>query len=278
MLLYDCHCHSEHSHDSNMPIREIAEKCIELGFSGVSVTNHYDPLTPGLCDDLIDSERSGTLAAFDEISALREEYAGRIELLCGAEIGSPYRNKNNSDTITRDSRVDVIIGSVHVLLPIFNDGTVRNYNPYKERNPAEWDRIIESYFTDIYRNIAFCDIDIVGHVSYIQRYIDKDGAAPFNVKNYIDACVDIMKAAIAHNKAIEINAKSIDLCRKTPFSEFDFFKMYRDLGGELVTIGTDSHESNQFEGAFKAKELLKAVGYKNACYYKGRQPVFYSLD
>ncbi len=278
MKIYDCHCHSEHSHDSKQTVRQIAESAIELGFSGVAITNHYDYLTPGVDVSLIERERDNILLAFGDICALKEEYADRIELFCGAELGSPFLAKDRCDTVISDTRADVIIGSAHVVTPIYNDGSLRDYNPFREREPTEADRIVEAYFTDIYRNIAFCDIDIVGHISYLQRYIVKGKAAPFDFDRYIDACADIMRAAVNHSKAIEINAKSIDVCKNSPFNETAFFKLYRSLGGELVTIGTDSHAPEQFSLASKANELLKSVGFKYACYYKGRQPIFYSLD
>ncbi len=278
MRIYDCHSHSEHSHDSKQTIRQIADKALSLGFDGVTVTNHYDYLTPGVADELVEQERLNALAAIDEAIAIKQEYEGRLELLCGAEIGSPFRNKEKSDELIMHPNADVIIASAHVVTPTSNEGKIYDYNPFKERNPAESDRVVEAYFTDIYRNIAFCDIDIVGHVSYLQRYIVKDGVAPFNVKRYTDACVDIMKAAISRGIAIEINAKSIALCESAVFNELEFFKLYKSLGGELVTIGTDSHAPEHFELAFKAHELLKAAGFEKACYFKMRNPYFYSLD
>ncbi len=278
MVIYDCHCHSEHSHDSKQTVNDIAEKALSLGFCGVAITNHYDTYIPELTPDLIERERLCAVRAIDEICAVRNEYEGRLELFCGVEIGSPFNDAVKSKVFTSDPRMDVVIGSAHAFKYISGDGTVHGYNPFKERDPDECDRIVEAYFTDIYRNIAFCDIDIVGHVSYLQRYIVKNGEAPYSVKRYIDACADIMRAAIARDIAVEINAKSIDLCSDSPFTELDFAKLYRELGGKLITVGTDSHMPEHFELAFKAGELLKYAGFENACYFKGRQPVFYSLD
>ncbi len=277
MLLYDCHCHSEHSHDSQMSIRAIAERAIELGLSGVTVTDHYDPNSPKTYAKLALDKQSTVLASIDEVCAVRDEYAGRLELLCGAELGSPFRYKDSCDVITCDNRVDQIIGSVHIFEPIYNNGVAEGYSGFHDE-PREADRLIEAYFTDIFRNIAFSDIDVVGHISFLQRYIIRDGNILFDTKRYVDACADVMRTAISHGKAVEINSKSMYVSDNPVLSEFELMRMYRDLGGELVTIGTDAHSLDQFAAANEARDVLKAAGFKSACYYKSREPVFYSLD
>ncbi len=277
MPFYDCHCHSNHSHDSKMTLREIADNAIKLGFSGIAITNHFDPLGYGLNPERTPADRLNVLKAYSEITALKSEYAGRLELLCGIEIGSPFLFRDAADELANDSRVDEVIASVHRIKPIFDDGSSHPYSAYYDE-PVHTNRLIEAYFTDIYRNIAFCDCDTVAHISYIQRYIVKEGAEPYDLKKYIDACADVLCAAIKRDKAIEINAKSISQCKNAPYSELDFFRLYRDLGGRLVTIGTDAHNLCEFDNARLANELLKAAGFATAYYYKGREPIEYSLN
>lgn len=276
MHLYDCHCHSHHSPDSKSTVREIAEQSISLGLSGVTITDHYNPLSPNYTPEKQLHDISHILKSFDEICDVREEYAGRLELFCGVEIGAPFRHNDSCSELACDSRVDEIIGSVHGIAPIFNDGSTRGYSPYFDE-PTECDRLVEAYMTDVYRNAAFCDVDVIGHVTYLERYIIKDGTVLFDVKRFVDACADIMHICINRGKAIEINSKSLTLCDNVPFSELDFFRMYREMGGKLVTVGSDAHTLNGFSQAKQARDLLVAAGFESACYYKNRHPEFYSI-
>lgn len=276
MQLYDCHCHSNHSRDSKVSVREIAENAVKLGFSGVTVTDHYNPLAANEPPERQTCDPTNCEQSFEDILAVREQYRGQIDVLCGVEIGSCFRHADSCARLLHNEYVDEVIGSVHGIKPIFNNGEERGHSPFLDY-PTEPDRLVEAYLCDVFRNAVFCDVDVIGHVTYLQRYIIKDGKVLFNVKKFIDACGDIMHAAISRSKAIEINAKSIQMCRDVPFTELEFFKMYRGMGGELVTIGSDAHTLADFAYAEAARDILEAAGFRHACYYKKRQAQFYSI-
>ncbi len=278
MPFYDCHCHSEHSPDSKLTLREIADRAIELGMSGISITNHLDYFSPRSAPERLPVVHSQLIKSLADITDVKLEYAGRLEILCGAELGAPFRCMNIYAPIISDSRVDVILGSVHACEVIYDDGTKVPYSPYNDRDHLCFDRMVEAYFTDVYRNIAFCDVDVIAHITYLQRYMINNGKILFNVKKYKDACADLLKAAIVRGKAIELNTKSIIECLEPAFSELEFFRLYKDLGGELVTIGNDTHIITDLNNSRLGTDLLKAAGFTNACYYKNRKPVFYSMD
>ncbi len=278
MPFYDCHCHSNHSLDSKISLHESAERAVELGFSGVSITNHYDPCSPCTKPERTEIFYQNLLRCIDELPEIKEEYAGKLEIFCGAELGTPFKCLEKCNPITDDSRMDIILGSVHACSVIYDDGTEHPYSPYNDRNHDNYDRMVETYFTDVYRNIAFCDIDVVAHITYLQRYMITDGKILFNVQKYIDACADLLKSAIARGIAVELNTKSMVECPNPAFSELEFFKLYKDLGGELVTIGNDAHNLWDLDNSHLGVSVLKAAGFKNACYFKNRKPVFYTLD
>ncbi len=277
MPFYDCHCHSNHSPDSKMTLDVIAEKAMELGFDGIAITNHFDPFDPTSTPEHAAFTHERVLKSLEDITEAKLRYAGKLEIFCGAELGAPFRCLDYCTPIIEDGRVDVILGSVHNISYISDNGEMHGYNPYKERNREWYDRMVEAYFTDVYRNIAFCDIDVVTHMTYLQRYIINGSEILFDTKKYIDACMDLMKAAISRGIAVELNSKSIVSCANPVLSELEFFKLYKSLGGELVTIGNDAHCLADFDNWRFATDLLKAAGFESACYYKGRKPVFYSL-
>ncbi len=58
----------------------------------------------------------------------------------------------------------------------------------------------------------------------------------------------------------------------------DILKLYRNMGGEIITIGSDSHKPGHL-GAYidEAKDLLKNLGFRFFCTYNKMQPIYHTL-
>lgn len=91
--------------------------------------------------------------------------------------------------------------------------------------------------------------------------------------------LEILKKVIEDGKGIELNTSyhRYRLTDTTPSQ--DILKLYRKLGGEIITIGSDSHKPSHL-GTYidEAKELLKSLGFRFFCTYDGMRPVFHRLD
>ncbi len=55
-------------------------------------------------------------------------------------------------------------------------------------------------------------------------------------------------------------------------------KLYRELGGEILTIGSDSHKPEHL-GAYIAetREELKNLGFEYFCTFESMRPIFHEL-
>ena len=104
---------------------------------------------------------------------------------------------------------------------------------------------------------------VLGHLDLISRY-DKAGYFPFEKIRPI--VTEILRTVIDDGKGIEINTSShrYGLSDLTPSR--DILRLYRDLGGEVITIGSDSHKKEHL-GAFVRETMdeMKALGF-NALY------------
>ncbi|MBP3521308.1 MAG: hypothetical protein J6J87_08190 [Oscillospiraceae bacterium] len=67
----------------------------------------------------------------------------------------------------------------------------------------------------------------------------------------------------------------LELCR---FTSRAILELYRDLGGEILTVGSDSHRPEHL-GAYirEGQELLKSLGFKRFCTFEGMKPVFHEM-
>ena len=51
-------------------------------------------------------------------------------------------------------------------------------------------------------------------------------------------------------------------------------QMYRDMGGYLITLGSDAHISqNSANSLDAAYEIIKEIGFENIYYYKNRRAI-----
>ena len=56
-------------------------------------------------------------------------------------------------------------------------------------------------------------------------------------------------------------------------------KRYRELGGEIITIGSDAHFLEHVgAGVAECMDMMKEAGYKYFTYYIDRKPHFELLD
>jgi len=55
-------------------------------------------------------------------------------------------------------------------------------------------------------------------------------------------------------------------------------KLYKDLGGRIITLGSDSHNlANLGEHMDLVKEKLKELGFEEFCTFDSMNPIFHSL-
>lgn len=106
----------------------------------------------------------------------------------------------------------------------------------------------------------FNNFDVLGHLDFIVRY------GPFEDKDYdfntFKPIIDkILLRTIKKAKGIEINTSSLREPNNTFYPKNQVIERYKELGGSILTIGSDSHFNQQYgSGILKAVEFLKTIG------------------
>ena len=166
---------------------------------------------------------------------------------------------------------DFVIGSSHV---------VHGCDPYygeffKNRREADCYR---EYFESILENLrVFSDIDVYGHIDYIVRYGSNQNR-DYSYESYQDVLDEILRTLIKKNTGIEINTGGYHYGLGEPNPCTAVIRRYRELGGEVITIGADAHSPDKIAFAFdKAAEILKDCGFRYYTIFKGRKPEFIRL-
>lgn len=276
-MLADYHVHTEFSDDSVYDMEDVVKDAIALGMEELCFTDHVDYGVKPDWDDGVEIEyRHGEPLVnvdypryMEKLAKLQALYGDKIHIKKGLEFGVQQHTIKRFKALYDRYDLDFIILSIHQVddkefwTQEFQQG--RTQQEYNERYYEAMLAVIRKYK----------DYSVLGHVDLITRY-DKAGIYPFaNVKPIIE---QILKTVIADGKGIEINTSShrYGLADSTPSR--DILQLYKELGGRIITIGSDSHKPEHL-GAYidEAKALLKELGYTEFCTFEKMQPVFHTL-
>lgn len=264
MILADLHTHSSFSTDSDEPLREMARAALGKGLKTLCLTEHHDFDHPHTGDFLLDVP-----AYREELMKVKDAFSDKLEVLFGVELGLLDYDVPRLKKFAECADFDFIIGSLHLA-----DGLDPYYPEYFAKTD---DRNGMAHFFDVMLSSvkAFDDFDVLGHIDYIVRYSHAKSYAPLDFREVID---EILKTVIAKGKGIEINTagmKSLGYPHPHPF----VLKRYKELGGELVTIGSDAHDRTRVAADFdKAEQALKTAGFKYYAVFRARKPELIAVD
>lgn len=279
--LIDCHTHTQFSVDSEANINEMIEKAISLGLEAYAVTDHCE------CNRWYDESHyigENTYKFFNfgtdfensvsTVTKLKKQYGDKINLICGVEMGQPLQDMEIAEKIVNDNRLDFVIGSMHQL-PKTEDFAFLDYTKFSQN---EIKALLERYFTEIHKMCLWGKFDILGHLTYVLRYIEGAFGIKVDLKPYDDIIEEIFKVIIHNGKGIEINTSGLRQSYKNTFPTLEYVKLYKDLGGEILSLGSDSHFVDDVgKGIFEGAEIAKKAGFKYIAYFEKRQPKFITL-
>lgn len=281
-MLCDCHLHTEFSGDSETPVRAQLEKAISLGMKTICITDHHDYSAPG--SPPTGEDGTSFMLDFDTyipaLRAVREEYRDRIELLIGVELGLELRNRDYlKDLVGRyGDSFDFIIGSSHCvdhLDPYFPK--YFTLSPLGDGPGAERERY-ERYFDVTRRRIETLDcFDSFGHLDYIVRYGPNRNRF-YSFDSYRETIEPVLAALIRHDRALEVNTGGFKYGLGHPNPHEDIIRRYREMGGRLITVGSDAHVPEYVGYEFgRTREILCSCGFREYTVYRGRKPEFVPL-
>ena len=278
----DCHTHTRFSVDSDADIIGMIEKAMSLGLSAYAVTDHCecnrwyseehypDETTYRYFDFGRDFENSVTA-----VTKLKEKYDGKLNLICGVEMGQGNQVPEIAEKIVSDKRLDFVIGSMHQL-PKTEDFA---FIEYDKMTVEEMEKLLEKYFMEVYNLSKWGKFDILGHLTYPLRYIEDKGNIKVDMSRYEEIIREIFKTIIYNGKGIEINTSGLRQKYGKPFPEYRFVKMYKELGGEIISVGSDAHTvADLGKGVADGAEIAKQAGFKYLCFFKERKPQFLIIE
>ncbi|MDR0987810.1 MAG: histidinol-phosphatase HisJ family protein [Ruminococcus sp.] len=283
--LIDLHSHSHNSVDAKYPTETMINAAIKKGISIYAITDHcemnryYSDAHYGVKQSDYEYETFDNAADFEKSMKentacklkLREENAN-LKFLSGIELGQATFDFGLSESLIADKRLDFVIASIHQLKNR-DDFAFIKYNKY---NDEQLFSLCEEYFEEIKKLCAWGKFDVLGHLTYILRYMEGNAGRTINISLFYQVIRECFKLIIHSGKGIEVNTSGLRQKKfgKT-FPDFNILHIYHEMGGEILTIGSDSHTPEDVgAGIPEALEMIKEIGFKWLCYYENREPHF----
>ena len=288
IMYTDYHVHTEFSDDSREPMEKQIERAIELGLEEICFTDHVDygikkdweegniEWRGGDGVNYDDSQKDPLAnvdysAYFEKLGRMKETYGDRIQIRQGLEFGVQTITIPRYEKLWAryGSKLDFVLLSMHQM----DNKELWNQDFQQGKSQKEYN---EAYYEEILRVIRrFKNYCVLAHLDLIIRY-DKEGVYPFSgVK---DIVAEILRTTIADGKGIELNTSSwhYGLADTQPSKEI--LRLYRDLGGQILTIGSDAHITRYLGDHIReAQQILKEIGFTRICTFDRMEPVFHSL-
>jgi histidinol-phosphatase (PHP family) len=267
MIKTDYHTHSNYSFDGKATMDAMIERAIKLGLEEYAITDHIDFGYP----------HPKTLGPYDishiviAMEAAKAEYDGRIKVLAGVEIGLRPDVADIAQQMVDAHDFDFVIGSLH------DAHGIDFFWPEFYRGRSK-DEAYALYYENLLEMVRLCDAyDVLGHFDYINRL----GKIAYNDATGTDNCQiidDILKIVISKGKGIEINTAGITYGIGYPHPHIDVLRRYIQLGGEIITVGSDAHTPGNIAKHFdRVYEILRQLGVKYITRFDKRKPIFVPL-
>ena len=270
MKLYDMHTHTMFSGDSKADPYDMANAAVTKKLRGICFTDHIDWDYPEDLEITFDVDMSSYLP---EMLAVKKSYEDSLDVLIGIELGI---QTHIAEALYRFcdmyKQLDFIIGSSHV---------VNGKDPYYDyyfKGRSEREAYME-YFESVLANIkAFDGFDVYGHIDYIVRY-GPEKNKNYTYSEYSDIIDEILRELVSRGKGIEINTAGFRYGLGEPNPCLDILKRYCELGGEIITIGSDAHVPEDVGSGFdKVERILYDAGFKYYSVFKKRKCEQISLE
>lgn len=276
----DYHVHSAFSFDCKAPMEAQIERAIEIGLDEICFTDHVDYGVrkdwdePGPMEEWHGKPKRNVdyPRYFAKLAEMQERYGDQITIRRGLELGVQRHTIRQTEKLCErcGGELDFTLLSVHQV----DDCEI--YSPkYTEGRPQSEYNL--DYYEELLAIARGCDrYSVLAHLDVMRRY-DPAGEYPFETTR--DVVAEILRTVIQKGKGIELNAASWRYQLEDIQPRREIMCLYRDLGGEIVTIGSDAHRVEHIGDSFgKARAILRdALGFRYFCTYERGEPHYYNL-
>lgn len=263
----DYHVHSTISPDGKGTMEEMCNAAIAEGIEEVAFTDHYEFYSGGITRKYFNREYLNRY--FEELDKCRQIYEGRLIIRSAMEFGQLHLEPEKASGIIRSCPFDYLIGSVHKI-----DNIDLSQMEFREDTTQD---IAGAYYSHLLELARTGDFDCLGHLDLCKRHCRKAGLPDYYDK-YEDRIVQVLVALIERGKGIEVNTSGLRQSTGQTMPGLRCLKLYRELGGTVITVGSDAHRPEDVGSGFaETLSLIKEAGFDRIARYEKRMCLLRTL-
>ena len=261
--MFDFHIHTNVSFDGRCEPWEVVRAARERGLREICFTDHIDHEV-GVEKEIMVFDFDNYAAAYDHLEA------DGLKIRRGVEYGIKPYNMEEMKMELGKRHFDFVIGSVHFL-----DEEDVYLAPFWQGKTPE--TVYLQYMEEILKCVrAHDDFDVLGHLTYISKARANPTNALIRYADYRELTDEILKTLADKGRGMEMNTSGVDRCGDF-LPDAEYFKRFRELGGQIVTVGSDAHDAGRLgQYTHRACEILGDIfGY--VCTFEDRKPIFHKV-
>lgn len=259
--IMDMHTHTDNSFDGNHSIMYMCEKACEKKVKAIAFTDHIE------IDCFYEEhyDKVVTQAFFETVKA-RLVFQGKLIVCSGIEMGEAVYNKKIAEKIIKEKKYDLVVASIHNLRNE-DDFCLLDYSEY------DVDEILKEYFEELCNLAHWGKFSTMAHLTYPLRYIVGENDIPVDLGKYKNQIDEILSLLAEKDRALEINTSGLFQDLGTTMPTKDIVKRFKQLGGKLVTIGSDSHYAEHIgRGIETGMKIAFDSGFRSIALFQNGEP------
>lgn len=264
--MVDYHTHSNYSSDGHNTIMEMCQSAIKKGLKEIAITDHFEP---SLADERCMFYNQKGYWAY--MTKAKNAFRDKLRIKLGVELGQPHLFSEATESLLKDFPYDYVLASVHKL-PEGMDVSELDYSSIGE------EELCSMYLQQIRHLILWNNFNCIGHLDLIKRYSAAVYKRNISLTCQYELLKEVLRLAIVSGKGIEINTSGLRQAPKETLPGLDVLKLYKELGGEILTMGSDAHFAEDVgKGLDIALAQAREAGFRYITVFTDRKPEWISI-
>jgi histidinol-phosphatase (PHP family) len=201
-----------------------------------------------------------------EIERCRRTYGDVLVIRAGVEASEGHAHQDQMAALLGAYAFDFVLGAAHWV-----KGRLAMDAPYFAGRTVH--EGLQTYFEELARLAAEADYDVLAHFDIVRRAVFHfSGLKEVDYTPYEGTIRGVLRTLVERGKGLEINTATHRRGMGDPNPTLQVLRWYRELGGEVLTLGSDAHTADAIGSCFDvALDMARAAGFTRLATFERRQ-------
>lgn len=267
IYISDCHTHTHCSPDASDSVSMMCQAAKSADLYAITITDHCE------CNLYWQDGYDQTIRqSYLETRQAAIAYTGKLRVLAGIELGQPMQDLAAAEDALSMGELDFVLGSLH---------NIRGRPDFYELDyrMESVEDLFNAYLDELMEMVEWGKFDSLAHLTYPLRYIVGEAGIPLDFVRFDRKMEAILRRLAEKGIALEVNTSGLRQKIGRALPDLPLVHRYRELGGELVTLGSDAHCVEDLgKGIEAGMDLLREAGFRRFAVYEQHKPILLPLE